>query len=166
MNKKGFTLVELITTFALASVIIVLLINVIVIIKSIYSNTNVKTELLINQSNLSNAMNKVISSDNVVTYDECNDSDFCYNFKFYDGESSKLIITNNVIRFGNYTYKLKNDSRVENPSVTKEHISGIYDNNDTFLIIKIPIRNDKYPSEDFGINLIYPYNSNTSLLGV
>ena len=40
MNKKGFTLVELITTFALATVIIVLLINIVLLIKNIYSKNN------------------------------------------------------------------------------------------------------------------------------
>ena len=54
MNNKGLTLVELITTFALTSVIVVLLINIVVVIKNVYSKSDIKTELYINQSNLSN----------------------------------------------------------------------------------------------------------------
>ena len=53
MNKKGFTLIELITTFALASVIIVILVNIIGIIKEMYVKTDVKSKLLVEQSNLS-----------------------------------------------------------------------------------------------------------------
>ena len=43
--KRGFTLVELITTFALTAVIIVLLLNVVIIIRNLYTSSNVKTQL-------------------------------------------------------------------------------------------------------------------------
>ena len=164
MNKKGFTLVELITTFALASVIIILLINIIVVIKNIYSKTDLKTELFIHQGNLSNAMNKVINKDNLISYSECNDAEFCYVFNISTGESFKLTIADDVIKFGNYVYKLKSNTSVNNPSITTEHITGITNNKDSFLIIKIPIVSTQYPNEDFGINLIYPYDSSETNL--
>ena len=105
MKNRGFTLVELITTFALSAVIIVLLIGIINILKSLYSKTDVKTELYINQGSLSNVMNSKISNDNLLSYQACDDSSFCYNFIFKDGTTSKLIVTNNEIRFGEYTYR-------------------------------------------------------------
>ena len=52
MNNKGLTLIELITTFALSAVIIVLLINVVVSIRNVYSKVSVKSDLYITQSNL------------------------------------------------------------------------------------------------------------------
>ena len=58
LNKKGFTLIELITTFALASVLIIILINIIIVIKNVYSKNDIRSELLIEQSNLSNLINK------------------------------------------------------------------------------------------------------------
>ena len=166
MNKKGFTLVELITTFALSAVIIILLINIVVVIRNIYSKTDLKTELYINQGNLSNAMNKVINKDNLISYSECNDEDFCYLFNLSTGESIKLTVSNTNIKFGDFVYKLKSNTSVGNPSITTEYITGITNNNDSFLIIKIPISTDQYPGEDFGINLVYPYNSNETILGV
>lgn len=161
INKRGFTLVELITTFALAAVIIVLLINIIVVIRNIYSKTDMKTELYINQSNLSNAMNEKISEDNLLSYEECNDTEFCYIFNFYDDDSVKLSVDDNTITFGTFVYKLNSNSKIVNPSVTKEHIDiNDTSKNDSFLIIKIPITCSLYPDIDFGINLVYPYNSN------
>ena len=164
MNKKGFTLIELITTFALAAVIIILLINVVLVIKNIYSKTDLKTELYINQGNLSNVMNKAINKDNLLSYNECNDEEFCYIFNISTGESIKLTISDNIIRFGDFTYKLKSNTSIDNPSITTEYITGITDNNDSFLVIKIPIKAKQYPDEDFGINLVYPYNSNRTVL--
>ena len=160
MKNKGFTLVELITTFALASVIVILLINLIVVIRNIYSKTNIKTELYINQSNLSNTMNKKINKDNLDSYEECDDEEFCYIFSFVDGETIKLSATESVIKFGDFVYKLDNRSKVVNPSLTTEYFAEIVDDvNDSILIINIPIENDMYPNTNFGINLIYQYNA-------
>ena len=149
MKKNGFTLVELITTFALTTVIIVLLINVVLLIKNIYSKTNVKTELYINQSNLSNALNSKINNNDLVSYEPCTDSEFCYEFNFRNDESIKLIVEKDKIKFGDYIYKLGNKTRVENATLTPD---------EDLLILKIPIVSDIYPNIDFGINLVYVGN--------
>lgn len=165
MNKKGFTVIELVTTFALTSVIIILLINVILVIKNLYSNTNVKTELYINQSNLSNIMNSKINHDNLISYDICSDSEFCYIFSFKDGTSSKLVVTQDKISFGEFVYKLNSGTQVDSPKITRDSILNMPTTvNDSLLIIKIPIKCSLYPDIDFGINLVYQYNSSKTSL--
>ena len=165
MWKKGFTLIELITTFALSAVIIVILINIIVVIRNIYSNNDLKSQLYINQSILSNMMNKKINHDNLNSYRTCDDATFCYEFDFYDETTDKLIIADNKISFGDYVYKLPEKTFIQTPSVSIETktVSSAEKNN-SFLIIKIPISNEFYPNVDFGINLIYPYNSTRTSL--
>lgn len=153
MKKNGFTLVELITTFALTSIIIVLLINVVTIIKNTYSNSNIKTELYINQSNLSNILNTKISRDNLDSYEECTDTDFCYAFNFVNGESIKLIVSEKTIKFGDYVYNLGDSTKVDLEKVNISGIEGI----DDFLTLKIPITCELYPKIDFGVNLVYLY---------
>ena len=71
LNKKGFTLIELITTFALASVLIIILINIIIVIKNIYSKNDIRSELLLEQSNLSNLINKKFDKDFLNSYFPC-----------------------------------------------------------------------------------------------
>lgn len=165
MNRRGFTLVELVTTFALASVIIVILINVVLIIKNMTSESDTKTKLLIDQSILSNEINSKLKNGNIVSYDACTDSNFCYEFTLSDGEIVDLKITDNSIKFGNYVYKLYNGVEVLNPQITKESVSVVdTDSNNSFLVVKIPIKYKLYPNEDYGINLVYMYNSNTSNL--
>lgn len=153
MKKNGFTLVELITTFALTSVIIILLINVVTIIKNVYSNSNIKTELYINQSNLSNALNSKINRDNLDSYDTCDDSEFCYIFNLVNGESIKLTFKEKYIKFGDYVYNLDDNTKVDLEKVDINGIEGI----DDFLVLKIPITCELYPGIDFGINLVYLY---------
>jgi len=153
MNNKGLTLVELITTFALTAVIVVLLINIVVVIKNVYSKTNIKTELYINQSNLSNVLNSKINDNNLVSYEICADNNYllCVDFVLKE-EEIRLSVTEKEIKFGEYVYKLKDKTKVDNPSLNNT-------DND-ILVINIPIINELYPNIDFGVNLVYLYNIN------
>ncbi|MBQ9071555.1 MAG: prepilin-type N-terminal cleavage/methylation domain-containing protein [Bacilli bacterium] len=153
MNKRGFTLVELITTFALAAVILVILINVLVLIKEIYTKSDTKTQLLINQANLSNAINSKLNNENIESYSECSDSEFCYEFVLSDETSIKLEVTATKIKFGNYVYKLIEGTEISTPVVVDDT---------NFLNIKISIQNKLYENEDFGINYVYLKNLENS----
>ena len=155
MKKNGFTLVELITTFALTATIIILLLNVVVVIKNLYTNTNIKTELYINQSNLSNVLNSKIKNDNLKSIQDCTEVGYllCQIFEF-DGENKKLLVSEKSVNFGEYIYKLEDNTIVQNPSLNIEYLS----NGDSVAILKIPIINEIYPDMDFGINLVHVYN--------
>lgn len=160
MNKKGFTLIELITTFALASVIIVILVNIIGIIKEMYVKTDVKSKLLVEQSNLSYLINTKFEEDNLESYSVCTDSNFCYQFNFVDGTSSKLIVGEDYITFNNYTYKLVKDSIIESSTIDLIEVETSSEEiNNAFLLMEIKIKNKLYKDEDFGISLVYQYNS-------
>lgn len=165
MNNKGFTLIELITTFSLSAIIILLLINVVIIIKNIYFDYNIKTNLLITQANLSKSLNSKFKSNNLISYTSCSDTYFCYEFQFIDGTTSKLEVNSAAVILDNRVYNLDNNSTISNPTITKQFISTEDTTvNNAFLIIKIPITNKLYNNENFGINLIYPYNSNITSL--
>lgn len=145
LNNRGLTLIELVVTSALAITIIIILINVLIIVKNNYEDTQIKTNLIVNQSTLSNLLNDKFKSDNLVSYTNCAGT-FCYEFTFLDGDVIKLDVTNDSIKFGNYVYKLDNLSSVSNPTLTYES---------PYMVIKIPIKTKLYPNEDFGINLVY-----------
>lgn len=151
MKNKGFTLVELITTFSLTAVIIVLLMNVIIIMKNTYSKTGIKTDLYINQSNLSNTLNSKLNSDNIDSYTPCDDSEFCFTFNLVDGSNLKLEVTEKSVKFDKYVYNLDDNTKIVNPTLKVEQMDEI----DKFLIIKIPIVSQMYPNMDFGVNLVY-----------
>ena len=57
MNKKGFTVVELIVSFALVMIVVVILVQIVTIVKTLYLNAGIKTELLHKQA----IMNRKIS---------------------------------------------------------------------------------------------------------
>ena len=71
-----------------------------------------------------------------------------------------ITTTNNKITFGDYVYKLPDKTIIDSPSIVKQSVAeASTKKNDSFLIIKIPIKSELYSDIDFGINLVYPYNS-------
>lgn len=162
MNKRGFTLVELISSFALSSIIIVLLLNLILTMKNIYTYSGSKTEMLIEQSNLSKNLNEILDNGNITNYTTCTDTSMCYQFTHINGNTYKLVIddTLKTITFNNYTYKLSNTSELGTVSVKTEYAPTADTTvNNSFLIINIPIYNKLFEGENLGINIVYPYNS-------
>lgn len=160
MGEKGFTLVELVTTLAIASVLIVLFINIGLVIKNIYNNYDNKTKLLIEQGNLSTAIHSKLDK-NIISYNSCSDGEnFCFDFNLGDGSKSRLLVSNDLISFDDFKYKITNDLTVE-PTINKQTITGVNtSDNDSFFNLKISIKSKVYNDEEFGINYIYQYNSN------
>ncbi len=166
MNKKGFTLIELVTTLSIAIVLVIIFINIGLIIKNIYNDYDNKTKLLIDQANLSTAIHSKLDK-NIKNYSSCADSlDFCFEFNLNDGSKSRLLVTDNLISFDDYKYKIPDNLTVE-PEIKKETLTDIpSSDNNSFLILKISIKSKEYKNEDFGINFIYQYNSNITTLEI
>ena len=113
MNNKGFTLVELITTFAVASAVALVLFNVVLSIKDVYFTTNLDTNMLIDQANLNNQLYSKILGESITEIDFCDLSTNCYKIVYSNGEELNLVIKEKIITLGNYTYKLSNGSYVD-----------------------------------------------------
>ncbi len=157
MNNKGMTLVELIASFTLASVIIVLLINVILILRNTYTKSSIKSELIMQQSGLSQKVNQKMTTDNLKNYSSCGEN--CYDFEFTD-ETIRLTIDKEkrTVVFGSFSYTYPKNTEISDIEITKDNYSTIIGNN-SLLVLKIPITNSRFSGEDFGINVVYPYNS-------
>ena len=165
MNKKGFTLVELITSFALASVIMIFVFNIVVILKQNYISKSVRTDLMIKQALLSQKINEDFTNNNVKEVATCDNVKKCYEFTFLDDTKKKLTISadDKTITYGDYSYQLTNASYATkiNVSVSKSNVTDIT-LNDSILIVDMPIYNKKYTDTNFGIKVIYQFNSRVS----
>lgn len=164
MNNKGFTVVELITTFAVASVIALVLLNVVLAIKNIYSDSNKKTTLLINQANLSNQINSKTLNNEIIKVDFCDESNSirCYKLSYSNGEEIDLIVKSDSITFGNYVYRLEKGYYVDDDHIiigyeTDETVMNY--EKDSIFRIKIPVISNSNYKENFGINYVYLYNN-------
>ena len=106
-------------------------------------------------------MNDDFTSNNVVSVKTCGGK--CYDIELVSNVTKRLIVSEagDMIKYGDYTYKLNNSSYVGklNAYVEYTDVDSTALNN-AILVIEIPIYNKKYPDENFGVKLIYQFNSN------
>ena len=114
MNKKGFTTIELISSFSIAMVILIVLFNVVLIMKDSYQNLDGETELLVQKDNLSYTINKKLRDKNLVQLTTCTDTTNCYLFTYDDSTFDKLIYDKDkkVITFNSYTFEISDSITV------------------------------------------------------
>lgn len=169
MNNKGFTTVELVVSFTLTAVIVVFLIEIIFLIKDLYVTTGIKMKLLTKQTTINKIINEDFVNKKVTLATTCGDN--CFKF-FFNDDTSKILSYNKekmTISYGNYTTTLVSGSEFGNIAISTNVDVGVrdYDTLNGVLNIQIPIYHSLIEKEDFGINVLYLFNSNlTSLVGL
>lgn len=162
MNKKGFTVVELIVSFSLTIVITVFLVQIVLALNNLYNSSGVKTELLTKQSLISSQINDKLNEKTISSLTSC--GSYCLKFNYNDGTNDilKVDYSNNIIEFGQFTTDLPEDSYFKDVKVDVVYGATI-DNtkNNAILNIVIPIYSDKL-DENFGVNIAYQFNETRS----
>lgn len=168
LKKNGFTVVELIASFALTSLIVALLFEIIFILKDLYTTSGIKTELLTKQALMSEKINDELTTKPLMLATKCGDT--CINFVFADGTNSQLYFSRseNVFQYGDYKTKLVEGSQYGNIDISTETIVGVAaGKNDSIVKIEMPIYHKLLKKEDFGITIAYQYDSrNVSIAGL
>lgn len=160
-NQKGFTVIELILSFSITTIVVVLLFQLLISLKNLYNETGHKTELFIKQATITEQINKELTSKTIISVDDCGEE--CIIFNFSDGSNSKLLINReeNFIHYGKSATKLVLNSYFGDAKVEfYRNAANLHNSFDSFITIKIPIYYPTYEDENFGINIVYQYNSN------
>ena len=159
--KRGFTVVELIVSFSLALVIAVFLFQITFNLKNLYEKSTIKTELLNIQALISREINNKLKNNDIQTVLNC--GTYCLNFIYANGENDNLILdyNNKTIQFGTYKVELPKNSYFEAATIGSSYSGTFSDNsNNAMMIINIPIYNEKIEDQNFGVNIVYQYNTN------
>lgn len=166
MNKKGFTVVELIVSFALTMIVVALLFQMLLGLKDLYISSGFKSQLLNKQALMSSKINNDFKNKEITMALKCGAN--CLTFFFNDDTSNKLIIDdkNDLFAYGEYSTKLVDGSKFGDVVIRNETISilpGDLSNTkfDSFIEIKIPIKHTLL-KEDYGVYILYQYNSNAT----
>ena len=160
-NNKGFTLVELLVSFTLSMILIIIMFQLIINLKDIYMTSGIKTEMINKQYLMTNKIYSDLNKLQVSNIGTCTDTEKCISFVYSDGTVKKLIIdeTNKTMSYDNYTIKLNNNT---NFGIIQIDTQGSTIQN-RILNIKVPIYNDLIKDTNFGINIVYPYNTQYSV---
>lgn len=146
MNKKGFTVVELMTTFALVTVISILLIKLTITLKEVYINGDIKTALLTKQGNMTDKIYKDLDENNLNSLTSCGKN--CINFEYETGTKT-LKINKNILTYDNYSIKLGDGGYFGTVDISNyDSDIGYYFN------LNIPIYH-KLVKGNYGININY-----------
>ena len=161
-NNKGFTLVEVLVSLSLVAVIAIFLFQIIYLLRDVYVEKAVKSELYIESSNLSNVINKDIvtkteSNNYVASIDKVSDNEIDITFK--DNTTSNIVINreNHTISYGDYNIKILEKADIGNIELYYNYdVIDLKKNG--IVYIKIPITHKDY-NNDFGVVVTYRYDS-------
>lgn len=161
LSNRGFTVVELVVSFALAMTVAYFIFDLLYSLKNLATDAGVKTELLQKQALMVKEVEKDLENKKLVLATNC--GKYCLDFLFDDQTTKRLSLntTSNLFQYGNFVIKLIDGSDFGTINVVNERVlttpGGVQ--NDSWIKIKIPIKN-KIVEGDYGLNLVYQYNSN------
>lgn len=158
-NNKAFTIVELLVSFVLSMIIVIIMFQLIINLKEIYQTSGLKTEILNKQALMTNKIYSDLTEKKVSTIGSCGIE--CIIFSFSDGTTKTLAIdiNNGIITYDNYNIKLTNGSYFSTADINDIGTQSNIGKNRIFSI-NVPIYNQRFKNDNFGINIIYMYNSN------
>jgi len=156
-NKNGFTTIELIATFALTLVIVVLLLQVIVVLKDVYINKVVVNSLRVKQAVMTEKIMDDFDNKNLEGTAGCVGVSNCISFIWEDGTVTELKLdkTKNTFSYADYVTELTGGSSFGNFIVTDSAVSS--DGQRKYISFNFPIYST-FVKGDYGIHVIYQYN--------
>ena len=139
MNKRGFTLVELIVSIGLISLVMVFLFNLLRDIKREESLSNSKNNDALNRAMIIRVIQNDFIELNLNVVNTCTEGEIlCYSFTYLNGDTKKLIVNKNNIIYDNEKWILESGEYTQEGSVYCSNKS--YGNN-YYLKIFIPVIN-------------------------
>lgn len=167
-NNRGITLVEMIVSMTLLVIISTFLFQMVISLKELYNSSGIKTEMLTKQANISKMINDDFKEKGIKIAQKCSDEDNCLAFYFEDGTSKTLKFTKRTdkseayLEYGDYRTNLVDKSDFGVYQIETATVSNAGLNNNSILKIDIPITHPLLKNQNFGINIIYQYNSNST----
>lgn len=153
MKNKGFTVIEVIVSFALVALISTFLFQVVLSLKTIFLMGDIKTTMLIKQGNMTEKIYNDLDNHKLVNVTDCdNNEEMCKKLIFEDkNRILKLDTTNRLLTYENYTIKLDD-------GITYDSIFSVISNNGNILHISLPLHH-KLMDGDFGLDIVYDVNN-------
>lgn len=171
-NNKGFSILELIVSFTLTMIIVVILFEIIIFLKNLYEDSVTKSQLVSIQNRFTDYIYSDINDLGLAGISMCGDN--CLQFSYdngdirnlsweydYDEDSQKQSFQK--LRYGDYAVDLIANSKFDLTLATsRDEISyqGVkvcsnYVSSSSYISIKLPIYNTKFEDVDFGLSIFY-----------
>ena len=163
MDKKGFTIIEMVMAFVLVTAVVLFLFSIVFILKDSYLKTNTTSELYTEQAILTQTINHDLYTIGLNKIAKCatdSGKPICIDFELKNGETKHLEVnkgTNNKIKYGNYIYPLGETEDFDLPAgVNNTDRTLVVCKNASIFILNIPIHSSRDENKNFGVKIIYP----------
>lgn len=180
-NNRGFSVLELVVSFSLTIAITAILFELVIVMKNIYDENNIRTQLLNNQNLLTDLIysdlnDKGLAGVNLVNVDNANSLiltfkdgtqktlEWGYGISIPSTENSFEKNIGATISYGDYVATYPSKTSFDNNTVG--NVVGVkethyYDvNGYEYYNYEIPIYNSTFKDADFGLNILYVNNDN------
>ena len=162
MNKKGFTVIELTVSFALVSIISIMLFNLIFSLKELYVSGDIKTSLLNKQAIMDKKIYDDLNTRDLKSITACGIS--CLTFTYADGTAQFLIdVGANTIKYDDYTMRLTDGTTIGQVKFEIYNPGGASSKENAVFNLDIPIKSSLL-DDDFGIHIVKRFNSTTTTI--
>lgn len=165
--KRGFTLVEFAISFCLIATMSLLIFELIVSMKTLYINGNIKTTMLDKQAIMLKRIYDDYNNYELNSVQNCGTN--CLRFQYSKNNNNKitdLIINkdNSTITYDDYTIKLENGTYFGEITISvNDNVSANTTINNSLLTINIPIYNKLFQG-NYGLNINMPYISTVTTI--
>jgi len=178
-NNKGFSILELIVSFSLTMIIVVVLFEIIIYMKELYEKSITQTELINRQNLITDYIYTDLTENTPLEIFVCGNN--CIGFTYLNGETKQLKWDEslNTLGYGSYTMSLikntvfnstftlnsSNGYELRGAKVCYNTTSNSLDPN-AYVSIKIPLSNVLFEDEDFGVKILYTYNASLTTVNL
>lgn len=167
-NNKGFSILELIVSFGLTMIIVIVLFEIIIYMKELYEKSITQTELINKQNLITDYIYTDIYNKKLESVTLCGEN--CIAFTYKDGNTSNLKwdTSLNTIGYGDYTISMLKNTFLNQSLLLRNgtyQLSGAkicYNESiggEQYFSIHIPITNALFQNDDFGLNIFYTYSN-------
>ena len=157
MNKKGFTVVELLASFTLTMIIVVFLFEIVLELKDVYVNNALKTKVLNQNALIATKLDKTL--DNlIVSSANCSGNSCTIN-----GYSSNLVISigSDKVSFGSEQIKMPSDAAITLTNFSANLNNAVTDSakDNAYIRISYDVTSPNL-NKPVHFNYIYSYHQN------
>lgn len=161
-NNKGFSVIELIVSFSLTMLVIVILFEIIVSMKELYEKSITQAELVNKQNLMTDYIySDIYNNDLISVYPCAEDPKNCFKFTYAGNVIKELKIDNTykTLTYGDYTIDLIKNSSFGDIKICNQSEFSSDAVIDSYFSIEIPITNSLFPDDDFGVNVFNAYDT-------
>ncbi len=159
IDNKGFSVIELVVAFSLVAIILFLLLEITIILKSSYYEVGIRSEIHIKEAIIIEKIYDDFNQNIIVSATSCGES--CVDFSFTDSTTKRLSINTetNEFTYGSYLTTFEENVDFNSFEVTLNEFPSLLENKiNAYLFVSISFTHQHIRDHIFLISGVYQYD--------